>query len=83
MITIKQLINLQTEIPDGMLISGNSRNTKLMFHKPDPRIWPNLKYDLVALEEYQKEHWNTFFCWYGIHFVILVRRENSKIFRVL
>lgn len=61
MITIKQLIELQTGKPDGLIISGARRNTKLMFHKPDPKIWPNLKYDLVALEEYQKEHWNTFF----------------------
>lgn len=80
MITIKQLINLQTDIPDGMLISGESKNTKLMFHKPDPKIWPNLKYDLVALEEYQKEHWNTFFA--GTEYILSFWYEG-KIARFL
>lgn len=62
MITIKQLIDLQGNKPSDMIISGSKRNTKLMFHKIDPkRIDINPKYNLEEFEKFQMEHWNNFF----------------------
>lgn len=62
MMTIKQLIDLQENKPSDMIISGAKRNTKLMFHKIDPkRIDINPKYNLEEFEKFQMEHWNNFF----------------------
>jgi hypothetical protein len=46
-----------------MFIEGKKRNTKLMFHKIDPkRIEINPHYNLADFETFQAEHHNTFFC---------------------
>lgn len=63
MLTINQLISLQNNKPSDMVIEGKKRNTKLMFHKIDPkRIEINPHYNLSAFESFQNEHHNTFFC---------------------
>jgi len=60
--TIGQLISLQNNVPDDMIISGKDKNTKLMFHKIDTKKYDiNPHFKIVAFEEFQKEHWNTFF----------------------
>ena len=62
MISLKQLLELQTEKPEGMILQGSNRNTKIMFHKlNDKEIENNPHYNLVNFEEFQKEHWNKFF----------------------
>jgi len=62
MLTIKQLIDLQPDKPDDMIITGSLKNTKLMFHKVDPkRIDINPHYDLLGFQNFQKEHHNNFF----------------------
>jgi hypothetical protein len=62
MLTIKQLINIQNDLPNDMVIEGKNRNTKLMFHKIDAKkLDINPHYNLYNFEEFQKEHHNTFF----------------------
>jgi hypothetical protein len=62
MLTIHQLLKLQSDLPYDMIIEGRNRNTKLMFHKVDPkRIDINPHYNLIGFQEFQKEHHNTFF----------------------
>ena len=62
MLTIKQIIELQGNIPSAMKIDGANRNVKLMFHKIDQkRIDINPHYNIDNFEEFQKEHSNTFF----------------------
>lgn len=74
MISFKQLIELQNNIPNDLIIVGFKRNTKIMFHKIDEkRTDINPKYNIEGFEEFQKEHWNNFFSgteyifsfWYG------------------
>lgn len=68
MISLKDLISLQATKPDGMIIEGSQRNTKIMFHKVDKkRVDINPKYNLPAFEDFQKEHRNVFFA--GTDFV--------------
>lgn len=66
MLTLKKLIEIQSDTPDGMTLVGSKRNTKLMFHKTDSIYDP--KYNWASFEEYQKEHWNNFFT--GTKFVM-------------
>jgi len=62
MLTISQLIKLQTDKPHDMVIEGKNRNTKLMFHKIDTKkLDINPHYNLIEFELFQKEHHNTFF----------------------
>ncbi|MFZ3065904.1 MAG: GIY-YIG nuclease family protein [Nitrospirota bacterium] len=62
MLTIRQLIELQNNIPSDMRIDGDKRNVKLMFHKIDQkRIDINPHYNLQNFEKFQSEHHNTFF----------------------
>ena len=52
-----------------MVVGGKKQNTKLMFHKLDPKqIKYNPHYNLKGFEAYQNEHWNTFFS--GTEFVL-------------
>ena len=69
MLTIKQIIELETNIPSDMKIEGNNRNVKLMFHKIDQkRVDINPHYNLQNFEEFQKEHHNTFFA--GTNYIL-------------
>ncbi len=62
MLTINQILKLQTDFPSDMIIEGKNRNTKLMFHKVDPkRIDINPHFHLNGFQDFQKEHHNTFF----------------------
>ncbi len=62
MLTIKQILELQTDFPPDMIIEGRKRNTKLMFHKIDSkRIDVNPHFHLNGFQDFQKEHHNTFF----------------------
>jgi hypothetical protein len=62
MLTINQILKLQTDFPTDMIIDGKNRNTKLMFHKVDiKRIDINPHFHLNGFQDFQKEHHNTFF----------------------
>jgi len=62
MINIHNIIELQQDKPNDMIISGQKRNTKLMFHKIEKsRQNIDPKYNLKNFEQYQKEHHNVFF----------------------
>jgi hypothetical protein len=62
MINLYELIAITDNKPADLLIDGNQRNTKIMFHKVDKEeIHYNPKYDIKGFEEFQKEHCNLFF----------------------
>ncbi len=62
MLILNQIIKLQCDIPQDMIIEGKNRNTKLMFHKVDPkRVDINPHFNLFGFNDFQKEHHNTFF----------------------
>ncbi len=62
MLTINQIINLQSDFPKDMIISGKYRNTKLMFHNADSvKIDFNPHFNFEAFLIFQKEHTNIFF----------------------
>ncbi len=62
MISFQQLISLTENKPSDLIINGNQKNTKIMFHKLDKKqLQYNPKYNILGFENYQKEHWNLFF----------------------
>lgn len=69
MLTLKNIVELSLDVPSNMILNGAGRNTKLMFHKSEKsREHYNPKFNRSGFEEYQKEHWNTFFT--GTEFVL-------------
>ncbi|HQE59785.1 MAG TPA: GIY-YIG nuclease family protein [Spirochaetota bacterium] len=61
MITINQFIKMQSNIPEGLIINGDKKNTKLMFHMDKYGSDINPHYNIAKFENFQKEHWNIFF----------------------
>jgi hypothetical protein len=63
MISLKDVINIETNKPTDMIITGPRRNTKIMFHSPGrkERNEVDPHYHKIEFENYQKEHWNSFF----------------------
>lgn len=77
MLTLKELVELQKDIPPEMVLVGRKRNTKLMFHKAEKsRAKYNPKFYRAAFEEYQKEHWNNFFV--GTEFILSFWYEGKS-----
>jgi hypothetical protein len=62
MISFQQLLLLTENKPSDLIVNGNQKNTKIMFHKVDKKLLKyNPKYDMAGFENFQKEHWNLFF----------------------
>ena len=54
MLTINHILKLQPDIPQDMIIEGKNRNTKLMFHKVDPkRLDINPHFNLNGFQNFQ------------------------------
>jgi len=62
MINFRNILELQSNLPSDLIFLGNSKNTKMMFHKlKNHQLDIHPHFNKSNFENFQKEHRNTFF----------------------